>query len=88
MIPLIVNVPDDGNNTILDAYVFKFGYSDTITDGQGQTVPNPETKPDFMVRMLLQHIERATIAYEQEQSVTQALNSARDQILAIFGKQA
>jgi hypothetical protein len=41
---------------MLNDYVSYFGYSDTLEDAQGNTIPNPETKKEFANRMIEKHI--------------------------------
>jgi hypothetical protein len=51
-----VNLTTQQKLKMLDDYASYFGYSDTLEDGDGNTIPNPETKKEFANRMIEKHI--------------------------------
>lgn len=47
-------LPTDFDNAIAAS----FGYQDTITDGSGAQIPNPETKAQYGKKMLVQLVQQ------------------------------
>jgi hypothetical protein len=48
------------------AFAFQYGYQATLPDeaNPGQSLPNPETKSQFVKRMMAEHLRSVVKAYE------------------------
>lgn len=68
MAQLIINVDDAIAPRVLDSFARATGWTDTIDDGTGVQVPNPESKLAYSKRMLRIYIKRAIIQWEAEQA--------------------
>ena len=57
-------IPDDKINRIRDAFCTEFSYQDTITNQDGTTSPNPQTKLQFTKAQIVDYIKQVTRNYE------------------------
>ena len=61
-------LPDDKEAAIIDAWCFQEGYSEIISDENGQMIANPETKTQFAQRTVKQKMKDVYIRYQAEQA--------------------
>lgn len=65
---IILTIPDNKAQRIVNGICGTFGYQDTIDDlddnSMPRSVPNPETKTQFSKRMLYKMIKDAVMAWE------------------------
>lgn len=64
MANITLTIPDDKIQRIITAFTKEFGYQDNITNEDGTTSPNPETKAQFTKRMVIEYIKQTTRNYE------------------------
>ncbi len=76
MASITLTVPDDIAPRVVDAVCARYGYSDTITDDQGNVIPNPTTKAAFMRVVLYQFLKRTVIVYESDKAGQEAQQTA------------
>ena len=70
----------DKGSLIVDAFCDAYHYQATVPDPNGEpgdTVPNPETRPDFTKRQLLGYIRAIVKQYRVEQAVPTARSTAQ-----------
>jgi hypothetical protein len=63
-----VNVPAAQVPRVEAAFRATYGYPTQILDGEGNTVPNPETPQQFVQRMLREHVRDVVVRHEMEQT--------------------
>lgn len=61
MAQFVITIPDDKVTAVVNAFAKQYSYQDMIEQG-GVQIPNPETKPKFAKRMILQFIKEVYIA--------------------------
>ncbi len=52
-----LSIPDTDRNRVLTAFARRFGYSDTIPDGNGGQVQNPESRAQFVKRVVSEYVK-------------------------------
>jgi hypothetical protein len=76
MAKITINIPDTKLQRILNGLAYQYGYQDEIEQpGPGRRdtkVPNPETKQQFVRRMLKRLIIQAVQQYESNEAAEQA----------------
>jgi hypothetical protein len=82
MANITISIPDAAMPRIVDAFTKQFGYMDTIPDpaNPGQTIPNTETKNQFVQKMIRNHIKDTVAMYEGMQASQTTAQQARDAI--------
>jgi hypothetical protein len=76
MAQLIINIPDAQLPRTLNGLGEFFGYTANIQQSDGTTIPNPESRTNFIRRMLTIYIKEAVLrgeaglAYKTAQSST------------------
>lgn len=73
---ITIQIPDDQRHRILDSFCSKYGYSESVDDGQGGQIPNPETKVQFTKRMVIAHVQEVVKAVEIEEARNAAAQAA------------
>lgn len=71
MASITLTIPDEVAVRVRNGFCYQQGYQDTINDK-----PNPETKTQFMKRMLTEHIKLQVKAYETTLSMETARQEA------------
>lgn len=71
MATITITIPNPLLNRVIDAYAYQHGYQDEIPSASAEPgpsqdilIPNPETKNQFVRRMLVRHVKQAVRAYE------------------------
>lgn len=84
MATITINIPNPILNRVIDAYSYQHGYQDEVPDrdgsGRDTLIPNPETKQQFVRRMLVRHIKQAIRAYEVRLAEDTARQAAHDKV--------
>lgn len=75
MASIPINYPDGQGPRIIASLCSFFHYKDTITKSDGTIIPNPETKPVFVKRMILQQIRSWVIEGEKQNTIQTALTA-------------
>ena len=57
MASIEIEIPDDQVEEVLEELGGHFGYSPTILDGQGESIPNPQTKPEFVKSGIVKYLK-------------------------------
>jgi hypothetical protein len=60
-----------------DAFAAQFLYTDTVDDGTGNQVPNPETKQQFTQRMIRDYVKTVVASHEGRVASDTAAAAAR-----------
>lgn len=64
MASFTINYPDELAQRILDEFCEHHGYKSQVLDSNDNPVPNPETKPQFLKRMVKEYIKASWRANE------------------------
>lgn len=76
---LCVTVPDPVDARVLDGVAGQYKYQATIKDAGGATIPNPETKAQFVKRVIRGFVKQSVVAYEAGVAAETARQNAVDQ---------
>lgn len=68
MATIQVTTPNDQLARAVTALTNLYGYKETITDAEGNEVPNPQTKNDFARQQVARFIKEAVKQYEAEEA--------------------
>jgi hypothetical protein len=60
-------VPDEFSTTLGDAFAAAYGWPETVTNEQGEQVPNPETKLTFARRKVVEFVKEICRAHGEKQ---------------------
>jgi hypothetical protein len=63
---------------VIDNFCAAYGYTDTIVNGGGATVANPETKAQFMKRKIREHIQVVANGYRKSSASRAAETSVTE----------
>lgn len=79
MATITISIPDAAVTRVTDAFTKQFAYQDTIPDpnNPGATIPNPETKAQFVQRMIRNYIKEVVASYEARVAGDTAAQQAR-----------
>lgn len=82
---ITITIPNPILNRVIDAYAYQHGYQDEIPSVDPVTrrdtkIPNPETKNQFVRRMLIRHIKQAVRAHEARLAENVARQAAHDSV--------
>lgn len=80
MATLTITIPNPILNRVLDGYAYQHGYQDEIPDTPNTTKPNPETKNQFVRRILEKHIKQSVRVYERRRDEELAGKAADDKV--------
>lgn len=82
MANITIQIPDAQMQNVVDAYTKQFGYQDTTPDpaNPGGTIPNPETKQQFVQRMIRNSIKETVAGYQGMAANLAAAQKARDDL--------
>lgn len=80
MANLTIQVPDAAVPRILDAFAAEYSYQDNVPDGSGGSIPNPETRQQFAVRMIRDYLKNVTASHEGKLAQNDAINQVRSAI--------
>jgi hypothetical protein len=64
MATLSITVPNNIATRVADAICNLNGYQETISDGNGGTIPNPQTKLEFVKHYVINVLKNQVISYE------------------------
>lgn len=70
--PFQWTVPDGTLNSIVIDFCAAHGYTATIADDLGGSMPNPEPRPQFMKRMMKEFIANSVRSYRAAQAYAAA----------------
>lgn len=56
-------------DTLAEAFALRYGYVDTIQDGNGQPIPNPATKMEFANKAIAAMIDEVVKDYQRGQDI-------------------
>ena len=77
MAQIILNIPDAVLPRVVDAISGLHDRPDTVDDGNGNQIPNPETKGQFAKRILRQWFKAKVVVWEGREAGKAAEASAR-----------
>lgn len=83
---LTINIPDPVATRVLTGFSAANGYQPTVPDGQGGTVPNPETRAQFCRRKLAEYVKATVQGWEANaaaHTAAQAAAAAADSELSV-----
>lgn len=83
IIQLTITVPDAAKDAIIDDFCFHHGYKVQLEDAEGNLIPNPQTKPQFMKAKVIAFIResvRAARANRDSEVARLAASAAVDSI--------
>ncbi len=72
MATISLTIPDAIAVRVLDAMAYGNGYTDTVTDMNGDPLPNPITKMQFAKNVLKGWIKSNVVAYESVKAAENA----------------
>jgi len=80
-----LTIPDAQATRILAAYCGQYGYKETVegppdVDGNPTTIPNPQTRLQFMKEQILKNIKRAVVEYEAVEAQRAAMAASTTDI--------
>jgi hypothetical protein len=61
---LIAFKDNASKDAVIDAFAAMGGYQDTVPDGNGSTIPNPQTKQQFYTKRITQFIRDTYKSYK------------------------
>lgn len=75
-----MNIPANVEKRVEDAFAKSYGYSDTIPDPNdpNKTVPNPQTKAQFLKQKIGDHIREVVKGHEANVDVEKVRKEAVD----------
>lgn len=77
---LSISIPDAVAPRVIDGFTGQHGYQETVTDAEGNEVPNPQTKAQFAKQTIGEFVKNSVMAYEANQAVDTARTSAIDSV--------
>jgi len=75
---IILNIPDAVHQRVLDGFSMQHGRPDTVDDGNGNQITNPESKDDFTKRLLIDWLKSKVVVCEMNVAGDAAKVTARD----------
>lgn len=72
MATIMINIPDNISNRVINGFCKRFNYSSTLEDGE----PNPETKAQFAKRKLIEFIKQSIREVEIQDASNVAATTA------------
>ena len=60
-----ITVPVDRVNGVIEGAKLRYGYQENVSDGEGGTIPNPETPAQFTRRMILEIVKSLYVEYKE-----------------------
>ncbi len=72
---LTINLDDDASDRVLTAIGYNFGYRSQVTDpdDDSQTIANPESLADFVLRQTKQFLIGNVHSYESDTAAVEAI---------------
>ncbi len=64
---ITITIPDEIKDRVETAFANTYGYQATVTDKEGKTVDNTETKTDFLQAQLVAKLKNIVKSYESQQ---------------------
>jgi hypothetical protein len=85
MTQVTITIPDDVKDRVLDGFSYSRGYEDTISNPgydsdnprSPLTIPNPESKLEFVKRTLIQILTESVMSYESREAASDAAEAAQ-----------
>lgn len=65
---ITITIPDGKKDAIISAFAVVYGYETEVLDGDGNLIPNPQTKKDFALEQLRDFVR----SVYKSQKVTEA----------------
>jgi len=78
---LTINVPDNIDQRVIDAFTASFGYQAEITDERGNAAPNPQSSAQFVKAQVAQFIRTTVHNHEEREAGRAARARARDEVV-------
>src|SRR5512143_1305688 len=69
MATITVTIPDDKLARVIDGVAAAGGYQENIRQPDGSTIPNPETKGQFVKRMVVRWVKSMVLRSELEAAI-------------------
>ena len=73
---ITIDIPDAKVGRVRDAFCSEFSYLDMVDDGEGNQIPNPQTKNQFTKQQIIKYIKQVTANYEANLAAGVARNTA------------
>jgi hypothetical protein len=64
MAQIVITIPDDKVQQVLDILCKIFGYNVEILNDDGDSIPNPQTKSQFVKSIIIDFIKRKIKSYK------------------------
>lgn len=77
---ICVDAPAAQRTRILDAFTTAYSYQPTMKNAQGQDIPNPQTRAQFMKAKLAEYVRESVKAYEAGQASEDARKAAATKV--------
>ncbi len=84
MAKIILNIPDAKLERITDGVCKNLGYEETNKDPEGKDIPNPESKDQFVKRMIIQFLKDNVIVHERQKAKDEAGQGVEEEIKKII----
>lgn len=69
---ITITIPDNMVTRVIDGVAGQNNYQETVQDDDGYEIPNPETKGQFVKRMVRQYLKENVKAWEANQAASSA----------------
>lgn len=80
MATLAFEIPDAIAQRVIDGVAGQNEYRDTVEDSKGKVIPNPESKNQFVKRMIREYIKGNVKAWETSQAIATARQGTSDRV--------
>ncbi len=60
----LIKIPEDSLDRAIDGMAYGNNYDDNILDENGDSIPNPVSKRDFVKELIAKYIENTVKSYE------------------------
>ena len=61
---ITITIDDQVATRVVDAFTVSYGYQDTIDDGEGNQIPNPQTRNAFTKAQVMKYIKEVVKGHE------------------------
>ena len=76
MAQMTLTIPDPVAPRILAGFTGEHKYQETIDDGEGNVIPNPESKFNFTKRKIMEYVLACVASFEKNQAGKAARDAA------------
>jgi hypothetical protein len=85
MATITITIPDKSIDRVTDGFCYKYSYSPLVYDANGKSIPNPETKSQFMRRKVVEYIKSGAVEITSLPAAETARKSAADKANSEIG---